>query len=330
MRISEQNYQNFNEFVYTIGMTYRSKFPPLVIMPYLLKHIPRLLWKQFRRDYRGAMRAGREAMGSSGLKTAAFRGYEATAHDVFVCTYSKSGTYWMLQIVTQIAGRGAADFDHIHDIVPWPESPTPDMPRLTAPSWETSPMSVRAIKTHAEAQFVPYSPDAKYIVVIRDPKDALVSSFHFSESIMPGISSIGLESWTDAFLEGEVPYGIWAEHVASFWPWRDRPNVRIVTFADMKADLAGVVEQVGELMEANLTPSEVEQVVERSGFAYMKKYEPKFKPAIFNGADVEIIRKGKKGEAAETFTPERVAQIDEVMKAQLHRFGSDFPYDDYF
>lgn len=311
-------------------MTYRSKFPPLAIMPHMLKHIPNLLWKQFRKDYRGAMRAGRQAMGSAALKTAAFKGYEATAHDVFVCTYSKSGTYWMLQIVSQIAGRGAANFAHIHDIVPWPEAPNPDMPRLTAPSWEASPTGLRAVKTHAEAQFVPYSPDAKYVVVIRDPKDAVVSSFHFSESIMPGISSIGLESWTDAFLEGEIPYGIWAEHTASFWPWRDRPNVRIVTFADMKANLEGVVRQVSELMEVELTQAEVHQVVERSGFAYMKKHEDMFRPPLFNGAEVEIIRKGKKGESTETFTPERIAQIDRVMKEQLREFGCDFPYDDHF
>ena len=52
-----------------------------------------------------------------------FRGYEPTSADVFVCTVSKSGTNWMMQVVVQIADRGRADFDEIHEVVPWPEAP---------------------------------------------------------------------------------------------------------------------------------------------------------------------------------------------------------------
>lgn len=54
-----------------------------------------------------------------------FGDYRPAAGDVVVCSYFKSGTNWSLQIVTQIANRGAVEFEHIHDLVPWPEAPGP-------------------------------------------------------------------------------------------------------------------------------------------------------------------------------------------------------------
>lgn len=291
-----------------------------------------MLWAQTRRDYIGAMKISRSVMGSPKIKTAAFKGYMPTNHDVFVCTYSKSGTYWMLQIVTQIAGRGSAEFDHIHDIVPWPEVPLPGMMKIATPTWETSPTKIRAIKTHAEAQFVPYNLDAKYVVIIRDPKDAMISSFHFSDAIMPGLGSIGLDKWTEVFKEGNTPYGIWAEHVASFWPWRDRDNVVVLMFNEIKRDLEKAVRAVAKLMQVDLSEAEIAEVVRKSEFGYMKSVETKFTPPspLVQKVPVEIIRKGKTGESAEVLSAEQLQSVDEAMKAQLEALGSDFPYDFYF
>lgn len=80
-------------------MSRQSKLPPLWSVPIMATKIPRMLWAQ--------LRIGQSIMGSETIKTRAFEGYTPASHDVFVCTYSKSGTYWMLQIVTQIAGRDA-------------------------------------------------------------------------------------------------------------------------------------------------------------------------------------------------------------------------------
>src|SRR3954466_7518390 len=53
----------------------------------------------------------------------AFGDYRARAGDVFACAGFKSGTTWLLQLTTQIAHRGAADFADIHHVVPWPDCP---------------------------------------------------------------------------------------------------------------------------------------------------------------------------------------------------------------
>jgi len=55
-----------------------------------------------------------------------FGDYKATPHDVFACVYFKSGTNWLMQIATEITHRGRAEFEHIHDLVPWPDAHRPD------------------------------------------------------------------------------------------------------------------------------------------------------------------------------------------------------------
>jgi hypothetical protein len=85
--------------------------------------------------------------------------YRPDEHDVFVCTYFKSGTNWMLQVAHQIANRGGAEFDHIHDWVPWPECPSLDfaVDLLDPLPQRESPTGLRIIKTHLEWSKIPYS-----------------------------------------------------------------------------------------------------------------------------------------------------------------------------
>jgi hypothetical protein len=55
-------------------------------------------------------------------KSNPFRGYVPGKEDVFVMTYPKSGTNWMIQIAYQLIHHGKGEFNHIHDDVPWPDA----------------------------------------------------------------------------------------------------------------------------------------------------------------------------------------------------------------
>ncbi len=59
-----------------------------------------------------------------------FGDYQGTAHDVFACVYFKSGTNWLMQILVQIIHHGAAEFEHVHDMVPGPTRRTLATPLL--------------------------------------------------------------------------------------------------------------------------------------------------------------------------------------------------------
>lgn len=284
---------------------------------------------------RQTLRAMTSQMQSTKIKQRAFKGYRPTKHDVLVCTYAKSGTYWTLQIAHQIAHRGQGEFEHIHEVVPWPEAPMPNVTKLAneLPA-RTAPTGLRVIKTHLESQYVPYSPEAKYIIVVRDPKDIFVSSYFFSQGMISG-PMVPVAEWLDLFLFGTFQYGSWAEQVAGYWPWRTRDNVLFLTFEEMKANHADVVRRIAAFMGVTLTDEEFTQVVEKSQFQYMKRIDEKFtpqRPWPFNKrlAGFAVMRKGARGGSSELLSPEQQAQIDQRMKAELQRYGCDFPYAQMF
>jgi hypothetical protein len=97
-----------------------------------------------------------------------FGDYQPTEHDILVCASPKSGTNWMMQIAYQIALQGEGDFEHIHDVVPWPDPLWQTIPVTVEDGRvaQASPTGLRVIKTHLPWDKIPYSPDARYILVI--------------------------------------------------------------------------------------------------------------------------------------------------------------------
>ena len=93
-----------------------------------------------------------------------FDDYQPTAHDVLACVYFKSGTNWLLQILLQITHRGRAQFEHVHDLIPWPDAHDPKyaVPLSDITAQEKSPTGFRIIKTHRKQSEVPWSPDASH------------------------------------------------------------------------------------------------------------------------------------------------------------------------
>ena len=261
----------------------------------------------------------------------AFDGYTPDEHDVIVCADIKSGTNWTLQMAHQIAHRGAGAFDHVHDVVAWPDARVPAMsvpldepaPRLA------SPTGLRVIKTHNAADMVPVRDDATYIVVVRDPKDLLVSSWHFVRSAIVGPLMPSVDAWFSLYLERESLHGKWAEFASTWWALRHRPNVLFLRFEDMKDDHEGVVRQIAAHMGVTLTDEELAAVVERSSFRHMKSIDHSFYPGRITPLSLpsgSMVRSGRKGAAGEVLGPEQLSAIDEHFAAELLRLGSDLPY----
>ena len=262
--------------------------------------------------------------------------YTPTSHDVFVATYVKSGTNWMMQIAHQLLNHGAAEFDHIHSVVPWPDMSEGPMRGYALPIeddsiWKASPEHKRVIKTHFDWTKVPYSPEARYISVIRDPKDVFVSSYHFFIRATIG-TTLSVESWLDLFLSEHFPaWGPWAASTASYWSYRDRPNVLVLSFKSMKHDLRSAVRRVAQLLDVHVSEDVIDRVCEKSSFDYMHRLDAKFanwKMVPWRGTGA-MVRRGAQGGSSELLTPAQQRRIDDYCRAELRRLGSDFPYEEF-
>ena len=264
-----------------------------------------------------------------------FRGYTPGPQDVFVMTYPKSGTNWMLQIAYQLIHHGKGEFDHIHSVVPWPDAVLAShtmrnyaIPLKLATAWRTAPERRRLIKTHLNWDLVPYSKEARYIAVIRDPKDVFASLYFFVRENLLGRATPSMSAFYRAFLEGKSLTGSWAVNAAGYWAQRHRPNGLVVSFASMKQDLDATVRRVAEFLEIRVSDEVIREVCRKSSFDYMKSIDERFAP--YRGAawrsKTFMLRTGKQGASSTLLTPEHQREMDAVFIAELHGLGSDLPY----
>lgn len=264
-----------------------------------------------------------------------FKSYVPDEHDVFVATFAKSGTNWMMQIAHQLLFHGKGEFNHIHDVAPWPDSPAPlgkyAIPVEDPSVWMASPERKRVIKTHLNWESIPYAESARYIAVIRDPKDVFVSNYFFAKAIGgPAIPS--LETWYRMFVsESFLVGGSWAVNTAGYWAQRKRPNVLVLSFKSMKRDLAGTVRRVADFLDVRVADDVIERVCAQAGFAHMKGIDSKFSvwkmtPWSSPGA---MVRKGLQGGSSELLSAEQQRHIDEYFIGELKRLGCDLPYDEF-
>lgn len=267
----------------------------------------------------------------------AFKGYTPAAQDIFVSTYAKSGTNWMMQLAHQIAFHGAGEYEHIHDVVAWPEMQAIKSVGLESTLvQQASPAHMRVIKTHLSAAYVPYSEAAHYLTVIRDPKEVFVSSYHFCCGTY-GPFMPDFDTWFESFLTNQFPMGqgsTWAEHTASYWALRHKPNMLVLNFKEMTKDLQRTARQVADFLGVSLTADELQAVVDKSSFSYMSSIDHKFVPMPQEntpwGAKPKLMRQGRSGNSRELLSQAQQDRIDQHFKKELVSLGSDFPYDTFF
>jgi hypothetical protein len=95
-----------------------------------------------------------------------------------------------------------------------------------------------------------------------------------------------------------------------------------------------IIQQVAEFMNVQLTSAQLESIVEKSSFDWMKAHEPRFRPLVLPGRGSKdgprMMRSGQSGKSAELLSAEQQAAVDQYFSARLQQLNSDFPYDGMF
>lgn len=116
---------------------------------------------------------------------------------MIIASYAKCGTTWLQQMAHSLRTGGDLDFDDISRVVPWIETASDLGIELDAEQ-RGEP---RIFKSHLAYDDVPSG--ARYIVSVRDPRDALVSAYRLLEGWFFEPGSIGMEALDRVhFVEG--------------------------------------------------------------------------------------------------------------------------------
>jgi aryl sulfotransferase len=241
------------------------------------------------------------------------------ADDIVISTYAKSGTTWMQQIVSQLIFNGEEGAP-VSEMSPWVDIRLPSkqekMAMLEAQTHR------RFVKTHLPVDALVFSPDARYLYIGRDGRDVLWSLHNhhlnmtddaFAEINGPGLVGPPLppaiedvHAYFRTWLERDgYPFWSFWENARSWWEVRDLPNVMLVHFADLKADMPGEIRRVAEFLEIPIDEAVWPAIVEHCGFDYMKEHAAATVPdagAFWKGGAKTFIHKGKNGRWRDVLT----------------------------
>jgi hypothetical protein len=168
--------------------------------------------------------------------------------------------------------------------------------------------------------------------MVRDPKDVIVSGYHFARALLLGPLMPTVRHWVELNLAGDLPQGSWVEHVASYWRIRTEANVLFLTYEQLSADPSAVIQQIARFMNVELNKEQFEAVMRASAFEEMRRLRDKFDPGriVPWGKSDSMLRKGKAGGSGELLSPQLRHRIDDHFRAELRRLKCDFPYESTF
>uniref|UniRef100_A0A3Q4AYD4 Sulfotransferase n=1 Tax=Mola mola TaxID=94237 RepID=A0A3Q4AYD4_MOLML len=249
---------------------------------------------------------------------------QAREDDVMLVAYPKCGFNWMVGVLRKIIGEATGKKM---------DSKTPPLIEFSAPEYlkviEQDP-SPRLLGTHIHPDNIPasfFEKKTKMLVVFRNPKDTLVSFYHFYQNnpVLP--SGQSWETFFSNFMSGEVAWGSYFEHAKAWEKRMDDPNIMVVTYEELKEDLSMGVRNISRFFGFQLTEEQVQQIAEGSTFRAMREKSND----SHAGMGKVFFRKGEVGDWKNNFTPEQSQKMDEVFKAELEgtRLGAKLNYQKY-
>jgi aryl sulfotransferase len=259
--------------------------------------------------------------------------------DIVIASWGKSGTTWMQQIVSQLIFQGSEEEAPINVTSPWLDlrviPPEATLGMLEAQKHR------RFIKTHSPLENVVFSPKAKYIFVARDGRDAIWSLHNHMHHATPLFYQLINETpgrvgpallqppadprqyFLDILENDEqdsVAFPFW-KTVRGWYSARDLPNLLLVHFNDLKADLSGEIQRIAEFLDVEVSEAVLSGITEHCTFEYMKSHATEMSPvqsdiAFENGAET-FIHKGSNERWKDVLTADDVKLYEERAVEEL-------------
>lgn len=259
----------------------------------------------------------------SGLK------YNAKPDDLFVATYPKCGTTFCQHLVYLILNKGVPvqENERLDKIFPHLEEVGSDYISSNKKYCDR-----RLIKTHLPYDMTPQNTKAKYITVIRNPKDCVVSFFHHTRGFIKHYDfADGLFSdYFKLFVDGKVDFGSYFHCTKSWLDHRNDPNVLLMTYESIRKNTRDSILKIADFIELPDTDNRktlremllenneeiLKRVLEHSSLDNMKK-NPLRWSSERPREHTPFIRKGNVGQWDEIMTETQAQILNQKMKSEF-------------
>lgn len=288
--------------------------------------------------------------------------FKVRSDDVFICSYPRTGSTWLAEISWLL--RNNLDYDKARSSVFYARYPLIEfsclfndrldkrwivdqlITKTKSKNWVDFVDQMerpRIIKTHLPWDMLPKqlkdNPDTKIIYTMRNPKDTMVSYYHFCLLIYQ--IDCSFDDFIEILLSNGMLYGPLSQHMIEFYKRCQQPNILLVKYEDMKRDLPSVIRQCADHLQISrtLTTDDIERLCDHVKFEKMETNpSTNLEPAVF--ADpfrkeqinhevykkIKFIRKGQIGDWQNYFSPELNERVDKWIEENLTPIGLTFDY----
>ena len=160
-------------------------------------------------------------------------------------SYPRSGSHWFLYIARLIISDGK-NTDPIK----------PKENRLECLGEklinEYRDRDITVMMTHLPWDLLEANGKAKYLVILRNPKDVCVSRYVLKQKrgkLIPGINNFH-DFVSDFFCDNKYPeyHGNYFEYTRDYWQHRSDPNFTVLIYEDMKRNPRKAIEKIAEFL----------------------------------------------------------------------------------
>ncbi|MGW3604305.1 sulfotransferase domain-containing protein [Micromonospora sp. NPDC005161] len=230
--------------------------------------------------------------------SARWAGFPFRDGDIVISTRSKSGTTWMQMICALL-------------VLGTPELPAPLTELSPWLDWLVEPQDAvyrrlaaqphrRFIKTHTPLDGLPLDPRVHYVVVARHPLDMAVSLYHQAGNLNrvrlsqltgqpvpagPPRARTPVGQWLSSWVDREADPRAELDslpgvllHLSDAWSRRQEPNVELVHYDDLRADLGGQMRRLAARWGLAVSPERWPDLVEAATFGRMRERADRLAP----------------------------------------------------
>jgi len=259
--------------------------------------------------------------------------------DIIVATWAKSGTTLTQQMVAQLVSGGEDDGVASIGSSPWVDVRFM-MPLEALAAMLEAQTHRRCLKTHLPFEALPYSASVKYVYVGRDARDVLWSVYDHCSAFTPeAFAAINAvqgpwPEWSAPDVDAREYYLNWLEtgatpgfhdlpfwsHVQGWWNERRRPNVLLLHYANLIADMPGEMRRLADFLEIPIDEAGLPRMLAHCGIDYMRAQAsgPMSQgPHFFEKGAASFFNKGANGRWRDVLSPAEAARCDEVAARNL-------------
>jgi hypothetical protein len=237
--------------------------------------------------------------------------------DVFLVSYPKSGNTWTRFLIANLVfPEKKPDFANINELIPDPEG-------LSKRHLESLPRP-RYIKSHQ--YFDPRY--RKLIYIVRDPRDVVLSGYHFDIKRRAISEDYPLEQFVSRFVRGELNhrYGTWGENAASWlYTRRQDPQFLLVKYEALQSQAVAEMGRIAEFLGVAADRERIAFAIAESSADRMRELEKKqgllWSSTRETRQDKPFVRAAKSGGWKSELPEAGVAEIEAAWGGLMREIG---------